>query len=416
MIFTQELRAHWKSVSKICFRFIFSYIIIYLLLIFIGSFIEAPLRWFANNILHWGGEFEIKQTGSGDTTHAYVTLAFNAVLAVIVGTIWTIVDRKRPSYNQLFYWFLLILRLTLFNFMMVYGFAKVIKGQFPDASLTRLLQPLGEFSPMGLAWTYMGYSVAFNLFAGLVEVLGGILVLFKKTATLGALIIMGVMIHVAMMNFSYDIPVKLFSVHLVFMALLLFLTDVKRTLNVFFRNKATEAVNYYRVTEDKTYHQVTFWIKIVALVVLTGLLTFATTTRVNERKNKQMEKPFYGIWEAKQFIKNGDTIPPLVTDDYRWRYLILDRKGGANIKVMTDSINHYSLDIEKETQTFKLYKKSTDSLPPNLHYTFINDELLELKGTMEADSLEILLFRIDEKEFELKKRSFNWVNEYPRNL
>ena len=416
MIFTQEVRAHWKTVSKTCFRYIFSYIIIYLILIFISSFIEDPLRWFANNILHWGGDFEIKQTGSGDTTHAYVTLAFNTVLAVIVGTIWTIVDRKRPSYNQLFYWFQVVLRLTLFNFMLVYGFAKVVKGQFPDASLTRLLQPLGDFSPMGLAWTYMGYSVAFNLFAGLAEVLGGVLVLFRKTATVGALIIMGVMIHVAMMNFTYDIPVKIFSVHLVLMALLLFLTDVKRTLNVFFRNKATKAVDYYTVTDDKTYHQVTFWIKIVVMVVLSGLLFFGTTARLEGRNDQKMEKPFYGIWEAKQFIKNGDTIPTLVTDDHRWRYLILEKKTSAKIKLMTDSITNYNLEIEKETQTFKLYKEQTDSLPPNLKYTFINEALLELKGTLDTDSLEILLFRIDEQEFELKKRGFNWVNEYPRNL
>ena len=58
------------------------------------------------------------------------------------------------------YWFQVILRVFLFLAMTLYGLAKIFKGQFPDPSLEQLLQPVGEMSPMGLAWTFMGHSVA----------------------------------------------------------------------------------------------------------------------------------------------------------------------------------------------------------------------------------------------------------------
>ena len=98
--------------------------------------------------------------------------------------------------------------------LLSYGFAKVYKTQFPEPSLIRLLQPLGSFSPMGLAWTYMGFSEAYNMYTGMLEVLGGLLLIWRRTTTLGALLVAGVMSHVVVMNFTYDIPVKLLSMHL----------------------------------------------------------------------------------------------------------------------------------------------------------------------------------------------------------
>ena len=118
---------------------------------------------------------------------------------------------------------------------------KIFKLQFPSASLTHLLDPLGDFSPMGLAWTYMGFSKGFNVFVGFLELLGGLLLIPKRTQTLGSFLIIGVMTQVAVMNFCYDIPVKLFSVYLVLMALVIFITD-NRFLNVFIKNKAVKKI------------------------------------------------------------------------------------------------------------------------------------------------------------------------------
>jgi hypothetical protein len=69
----------------------------------------------------------------------------------------------------------------------LYGAAKVFKSQFPDPPASRLLEPLGEMSPMGLLWSFMGASEAYTVFGGLAETIPAILLMFGRTTLLGAL-------------------------------------------------------------------------------------------------------------------------------------------------------------------------------------------------------------------------------------
>jgi hypothetical protein len=52
----------------------------------------------------------------------------------------------------------------------------------------------------------------------------------------------GVLSNVVALNFSYDVPVKLFSSHLLGMALFLLIPDARRLVNVFFLNRPTQPV------------------------------------------------------------------------------------------------------------------------------------------------------------------------------
>lgn len=415
MLFSPEFKERWGVLNLLVFRFLFVYCSLYMFTMFTSFFLEAPIRWFATHIIHWGEEFKLAQTGSGDTTYQYLLVAFNLVITVISVAIWSILDRKRPSYNLMFYWFQVVVRIFLFFFMLTYGFVKVFKTQFPDPGLSRLIQPLGEMSPMGLAWTYMGFSVGYNIFVGLGEIIGGLLVLFRKTMTLGSLVIMGVMSHVAVMNFSYDIPVKLFSVHLVFLALILFLTDIKRFFKVFFQNKTAEKVTLYQVSDDTAYPKIIAGLKIFVLVIVTVLFSFQGTSVMSSREEMRIQDPFYGIWEAKLMVKNGDTIAPLVTTSTRWRYFILDYKSVASIKYMDDSFSHYKLELQTEEKKLTLYNDDDQPVSPNFKYQLFGESTLQLDGVLEKDTLQIFFSKINRKDFLLMNRGYHWVNESPYN-
>lgn len=71
----------------------------------------------------------------------------------------------------------------------------------------------------------MGYLYGYNIFIGLVEVLGGIFMFLRKIIILGSIIIVGVMSNVFMMNLIYDILVKIVFVYIVFFLLILILVD-----------------------------------------------------------------------------------------------------------------------------------------------------------------------------------------------
>lgn len=414
MIFSQEPKEHWSLLNKLTFRFLFAYLVLYILLLVLLLFLEAPLRWFAENILRWGTDFKIQSTGSGDRAFDYVRLGFNLFLTLPIVAIWSIFDHRRSSYNKLFYWFQVILRISLFSAMLIYGFAKIFKGQFADPSLERLLQPVGDMSPMGLAWTFMGYSFLYNIFIGLGELLGGILLLFRKTLTLGSMVIVGVMTNVAVMNFTYDIPVKLFSVHLILMAMVLLLADGHRLMSVFFRNETADKVNHYVPFKNTTFTKVISASRMLFVILVAGIIIFQILIKFDIREQLKTKSEFYGIWESHLFVKNNDTLPPLLSDSYRWRYLIVEQKKKASVKKMNDSFDRYQFESNSELQEV-IFRLEEDSIPHSFSYMFINPEHLHLKGSLNGDSLNIQFKRKPETDFRLINRKFHWVNESPYN-
>lgn len=410
MIFPQTHKAQWSLREKLILRFIFSYIILYILLLLLGFSLENSLRWFARNVLQLNQDFEVLNSGSGDRMFDFVRLAFNAIAALIIGLVWSALDRKRPSYNKLAYWFQMTLRLTLFCAMLLYGLAKIFKGQFPDPTLKLLVQPVGELSPMGLAWTFMGHSLTYNIFIGFAEVLGGLLVMFRRTSTLGGLIIMGVMANVAMMNLTYDIPVKLFSIHLVFMATVLVLFDYQRIVNAFLRNTSVQPATYYSPFNNGFQKVIS-----VSKVIVTSLVLLATLAQcfLQVRISAKSRKPaLYGIWEAETFIKGNDTIPPLITDSYRWRYLILDERETGLVKTMNDQLKSYEYETDTIAHTMTLYENN-GSIPHLFKYSNIAPGYLQLQGTMSGDTLLVTLKQKPLEDFRLINRKFHWVNESP---
>ena len=413
MLFTQDVKTPWANWNKILFRFLFLYGCGYIFFMFAGRLFEGLFVWVGETIFNSHGRLEYFLTGSGDTTMAYISLFVQAVLAVVGAVLWSVLDRKRPSYNQLFYWFTVILRIFIIFFMFTYGFVKIFKTQFAGPSLMRLMQPIGEMSPMGLAWTYMAQSEGFNMFAGGMEVLGGLLLIPRRTQTLGAMVTMGVMLQVAMMNFFYDIPVKLFSVNLILLAAIIFFADIKRFVNVFIRNRAVDKAKYYKPSEDSHYNKLIFWLKVICTAGLITLFSFQGYSRERNYGDKRQKPPLYGIWEVTHFVKNGDTLAPLVTDKERWRYLIIDRAERASIKLMNDSIVRESFTVD--TTNSKVYMASSNGVDDALGYKKVGDSELQIKGISNYDSIEIHLKAKDLSKIPLINRGFHWINEYPHN-
>ncbi len=420
-LLTQEYKEHWNTSSKVLFRLLFTYFVLYILLAFLSPLLETPYRWIGKAIFEIDYEYKVSGYGSGDHTFAYLTLFVNAVLTFIVVSLWSLLDGKRKSYNSWLYWFLVFLRIVLIATMFLYGFVKIFKIQFPSASLVRLLEPLGDFSPMGLAWTYMGFSKSFNVFAGSLEVLGGLLLIPRRTQTLGSFIIIGVMTQVAMMNFCYDIPVKLFSIHLILMASVIFITD-HRFLDVFIKNKSVEKYNYFHPIKNVKYHERIFWIKSIGSFILVTCISIFIYTATKDKGDNRIKPLLYGIWEVSSFTKNGKTLPPLITDYYRWRYLIVDRKGYATVKTMDDEKHFYQLNPDSTAQKISIHKREMESEEFNFSYETKDNSFLQLDGVLQSDTaqirpdtLQIKLYRKDHEKFILNARGFNWINERPFN-
>jgi hypothetical protein len=413
----------WSFLTRISFRFAFAYLVLY----------NFP---FPFNIMSWfetassgydalwqrvvrpvgkavfGVDTSVLPNGSGDTTFNYVQVFCFAVLALVATLIWSLLDRKREQYTRLDAWLRIYIRFSLAAAMFLYGAAKVIPGQFPPPSLGKMIMPFGEQSPMGLLWSFMGASAAYTAFTGLAEITAALLLTMRRTALLGALVAAGVMINVVMLNFCYDVPVKLYSSHLLLMALFLAAPHAQRLANFFFFNRATEPAELPRLFPES-------WTRVAVPVFRTAVvLWFVTITVFESWDNYQSyfvyapKSPFYGVWNVDEFVVDGQPRPPLVTDASRWRYVAFDYSS-VSVRQMDDSRLRFVNRIDRAKKEMTMMRQMPKSKLV-LTYAQPQRSTLVLQGMLDGKPMRATLRRMEQKFF-LTTRGFHWINEYPLN-
>lgn len=100
----------------------------------------------------------------------------------------------------------LICRLYVFVFLNIYGLAKLIGGQFyqrGELPAEVANSTLAEASAFDLAWTFMGYSLAYMSFIGLSEIIGACLLLWDRTKLLGVTILIPIMVNVIVFDIIF---------------------------------------------------------------------------------------------------------------------------------------------------------------------------------------------------------------------
>jgi hypothetical protein len=421
--------ATWSFIQKFLFRF---FLILFLLYIFFNpngvlpysdylfNFYIPPFHklivWIGKNILHLSYPITVFTNGSGDTTYDYVVTFFIAAISLVGAVAWSIMDRKTETYNKSYYWLRVIVRYYVAITMFGYGFVKVFKLQFPFFSADRLLQPYGDSSPMGLAWNFLGFSQGYNYFMGFGELLSGILLLFRRTTTLGALVTLVVAGNIMAINYCFDVPVKLLSTALVVMSLFLLSKDLQRIVDFFFLNRPTQAADITAPAFRKK------WQIILLAFLKYGLICYVIFVNVQQALSAMKQygdaapkPPLHGIYNIETFVRNRDTLEALKTDTTRWSQLIVSYPGYSFIKMMNDSTKGFAFNTDTAAKKIEMFSYLDTSKKSNFVYSFPHENILLLTGKLNNDSVMIQMKRYDLNNFRLINRGFHWVNEYPLN-
>ena len=435
--------ASWMGLlHRFAFRFSFVYWLLYSLPVpfsnvfpFLRSVVYAPYQQCvdamvmatAANGLGIDG-MTIAFNGSGDKTSDYVWLLDCFVLSLVIAVAWSLVDRRRRDHLWLRDLLRSYLRYVLAFTMLGYGIAKlgVEANQFPVPDVDQLTKTYGESSPMNLVWTFMGASRSYTLFAGLGEIAAALLLVWRRTTTLGAVVALGVLLNIVMLNFCYDVPVKQYSCHLLVMALYLLLPDARRLSNLFIWNRHAEKVEvqppYARV--------IPVWIPwiVKAFLIVVGLAIPLVTTIYREAATPSdtVQAPaLFGAYAVEEFVRDGQSVPPLLTDTTRWRYLSLRRlpwsQAGrpgqmdfVQIRMMDDSRVSGTAVASDDNESITL-QTNNSSVPSELTMDVIDQDFLTMSGNTQGQSLTVRLRRLDRGDFLLMNRGFRWINEYPFN-
>ena len=422
----------WSLLKRLLFRFSFVYLVLYcfpfpLTVLPYVKVLVKPYEWLWDRIVPTVGwmafhvEADNRHNGSGDTTYDWVLVFTYLVVAVLAAAVWTWLGRKR-EHGRLYTGLRIYVRFFLGLFMLLYGSSKLIKSQFAFPMLDEMLQPIGESSPMGLVWDFMGASTAYTMFTGFAEMLGGFLLAFRRTTLLGALVSIGAMANVLMLNLCYDVPVKLFSAHLLLMGVFLTLPDLKRLADLFLFNRRVERVEERPLPASPRNDRLMRAARIaaVASVFLFTAWSLYGSWQDNRQYGDNMPRPpLYGIWRADEMVVDGVARPPLLTDGTRWRYLIFDYPEFATLRLMDASSENarqgfmLKLNEAKGRMTFKKYRDP--KWRADFSYRKPAPDVLEMQGTMDGHAIRARLRRIDETKLMLVGRGFHWVSEYPMN-
>ena len=420
--------AQWSFAKRLGFRFVFAYFVLYYIPFPLDSipytgkvwalwarFWEHLVVWTGAHVFHLPSPIVYQPTGSGDTMHDYVLVFISLVLAVVATAIWSVLDRRRGSYEKLAAWMLVYLRYSLASIMLGYGFIKVFHLQMPSPGPSTLMETYGASSPMGLAWTFMGFSTAYSVFAGAAECLCGLLLLFRRTAILGTMVTAAVMANVVMMNLCFDIPVKLYSIHLLLTAFVIMGPSFRRLLDVLVFHRQAEPEDI-RPPQWAGWRK---WSRYGLKALLIGYLMLFTNIKGDWDRWKLRnapKSPLEGLYEVESFRRNGVEVPPLVTDGSRWRdMMVYQRVVAAHGMDDKDKFFGYQADLVKGT--LDLLDRSTPEPPKvpegSFRLSWPGPAHLLLQGTFDGAPLEVLLKKKDASDFPLMKRGFHWINEFP---
>jgi uncharacterized membrane protein YphA (DoxX/SURF4 family) len=333
-------------------------------------------------------------------------------LATIV---WSALDRNRLNYAAARKWFRLAIRICLAGQLMTYGLFKAVPLQMPFPYLTQLVQSYGDKSPMGVLWSSIGAAPAYETFVGCAELLAGLLLIFPRTTTLGALVALADMTEVFMLNMTYDVPVKLLSFHLILLSLLLLVPDVQRLLKFFLLNRPVRSSDDPALFAGARANRIAMIVQIVFWISFLGAGIYSARQNWHQYGGARAKSALYGIWDVDQEQVDGQVRAPLMGDSVRWRRAIFDFPNRMAFQRIDDSYDRHGNTINEQDKTLTLTKDDDKNWKAAFKYDRPAPDQLILDGSMDGHQFHIQMKLHDLNKFLLVNRGFHWIQEYPFN-
>jgi len=413
----------WSLSQKLGFRFAVCFVLLFIFSLpspntflpnvggYLQPFFEALTKWFGGNIL------QIQQPYThqliSDSTGLYIHTFVLLLIAVITGIVWSTFDFKRKNHQVLAYSFRAFISHYLAFQLFKYGFNKVFKLQFYLPEPNILYSNVGSLGRDILYWSVMGASYSYTVFSGVLELIPAFLLLFRRTRLLGALIAFGVLVNVVMINVSFDISVKILSSFLLFLSVLIIFPDLRNLYRFFLQNQKTTLQKWAPIySSSKHIWMYSVGKSFVILLLLVDVLF--PYFKANNFNDDLAPRPFlHGAYEVSLFAVNQDTIPPLLTEQSRWKHFFVHREGYFITENMQEQMQDFPLQINSHTQEMIL-KEELSGRQLIFQYNYSpTDSLLQLKGSFQNNSIHIEAQQIDLQQLPLLQKNTNWtIDDY----
>ena len=332
---TSDLAAEWNLYEKVAFRIFFIYFILQ----------AFPLDWkYYRSIfsidwsnLNYGDIFSLAHYAPAffGAQQTYADWALLALVALAGTIVWTLADGQRGSYNTLYYYLRVLIRYRLALGIIAYGLIKVFPLQSPYPSLSQLNTNYGDYNAWKLFSLTLGIVPDFESFLGIVETLAGLLLLYRKTASIGAFIIIAFTGNVVLSNLAYEGGEYVYSFYLVALALFLLAFDLQRLIRLLTLERPTFPNRFKPVFAGWQKNArlalksafIFFFVFVYGYKVYSGyqdgLTKYPATAGLADAA---------GLYDVAVFSINGDTLAYSATDPKRWKDVVFESWNTISIR------------------------------------------------------------------------------------
>jgi len=259
----------------------------------------------------------------------------------------------------------------------------------------------------------MGYSEPYQIFGGIAEVFPAVLLLFRRTTALGSLIAAAVLSNVVMLNFSYDVNIKVFSVNLLVAAVFLAAPDMAKLTRFFVFQQRVDPPDASGPVLDNR------WLRVAGIVAKIVIVSLSLYGNISYYYHNSLFRPptarpaMYGIYDVEMFVLNGNERPPLTTDPKRWKRVIINiPPTEMQVQMMDESFRPYSVEYDKAGRSITVSLGRDKTKKFVLECSSPDQDHVLIQGKLADDALAISLKRIDVSKFLLLNQGFHWVQGF----
>jgi hypothetical protein len=332
-----------------------------------------------------------------DSTGLYIHVLLLTVISsflALISMFITISSNRLAIIKKSYF---IVISYYLGSALLMYGFDKVFKHQFYLPEPNTLYTPLGNLSKDIAFWSVMGASRSYSVFSGLVEVIPALLLFFSKTRLLGAILTLLVMTNVVMINFGFDVSVKIYSLFLLLIALVIVLSKGKKLFHFFILGKSISQQVY---KESKLSIKIVKGI-VILLIIGDSLFPYIKSNNFNDDNS---ERPIHhGVYQVHSFKLNNE----VQQGNDNWEKVFIHRKGYLIIQLASQKMIDYKMYLNSSEQIITLVdynKKAFD-----FSYEEKNKRLTKIYGKVGGNEVLINLTDLNWKKMPLVMPQFNWT-------
>ncbi|GGC12667.1 hypothetical protein GCM10011386_00400 [Parapedobacter defluvii] len=329
----------WTTVQKTAFRIGFVYFVLlcipaygnfYRDLFKLFDFSKLTYHDFQAVVAFWPPQFILIESEEGVFgIFNYINLILLLVLAIVVGVIWTFLDKKSINYSKLYYWARVLVRYRLAYGMVGWGLKKAFPMQMVYPTIGMLNTPFVDMAEKKLYWSHVGVSFGYTVFLGFAEIIPGLLLLHRKTASLGGALAAVVCLNICIANHAYDAGVAVPAAYFTLLGIFVAWYDLPKIWDLLVNQKNVAPYRYYPVLSGpqqttRTVLKVFFNTIFVPVAAAFWAYGFFNGNNYNIPSTAGL-KDIQGLYQVSEFRLNGEELPYSPADSIRWHDAIFER-------------------------------------------------------------------------------------------